>query len=178
VEINYQTIDKNNFNEDHRKILANMLKKQGKVRGSFNQKIDKCKLVCIAWVNDDIAAIGAIKEKTQSVFSAKKAGLPELSNDFEWELGYFYTQEKYAGKGIASMIAKLLIEEYGEENLMASTEITANPAMVKILKKHGFRLFGKPWKSDIHENCLGLFLKFKVVPTKSSEGCFQETECL
>ena len=73
----------------------------------------------------------------------------------------FYTKKKYAGQGIATMIAKLLINEYGEENLMASTEITANPAMVNILQKNGFRLFGKPWKSDIHENYLGLYLKFK-----------------
>jgi len=44
---------------------------------------------------------------------------------------------------------------------MASTEITANPAMVRILEKQGFRLFGKPWKSDIHGNYLGLFLRFE-----------------
>jgi RimJ/RimL family protein N-acetyltransferase len=169
MEIRYQTIDKNDFNENHREILASMLIKQGKVTGNFDKKIKKCKLICIAWVDNDVAAIGAIKEKTKTDFSAEKAGLQELSDDFEWELGYFYTQEKYAGKGIASMIAKLLIEEYGKENLMASTEITANPAMVKILKKHGFHLLGKPWKSHIHGNYLGLFLKFKDVHTKSSE---------
>lgn len=43
---------------------------------------------------------------------------------------------------------------------MASTEIAANPGMVKILEKHGFRQFGKPWKSSLHKNYLGLFLKF------------------
>ena len=118
-------------------------------------------MICIANLENDIVAIGAIKRKTQSDFSPEKAGLQELSSDFEWELGYFYTQEKYVGQGIASMIAKLLIEEFGEGNLMASTEITANPAMVNILQKNGFRLFGKPWKSGIHENDLGLFLKFK-----------------
>jgi GNAT superfamily N-acetyltransferase len=169
MEIKYQTIDRNDFNKNHRGILASLLKKQRKVQGDFDQKIDRCKLICIAWVDNDVAAIGAIKEKTLLDFSAEKAGLPDLSDDFEWELGYFYTQEKYAGKGIASMIAKLLIEEYGKENLMASTEITANPAMVNILQKNGFRLFGKPWKSNIHENYLGLYLKFKVVPTESSE---------
>ncbi|MBV6450964.1 MAG: hypothetical protein MHPDNHAH_01691 [Anaerolineales bacterium] len=169
MEIKYQTIDKNDFNESHRKILASMLKKQGKVGGDLDQKIDKCELLCIAWVGNDPAAIGAIKKKTLSDFSAEKAGLPDLSDDFEWELGYFYTQEKYAGKGMASVIAKLLIEEYGRENLMASTELTANPAMVRILQKHGFRLFGKPWKSNRHENYLGLFLKFKVVSTETSE---------
>ena len=146
-----------------------MLKKQRKVGGELEKKIDRCKLLCIAWVDNDLAAIGAIKEKTLGDFSADKAGLLDLSDDFEWELGYFYTQEKYAGKGMASVIAKLLIEEYGEDNLMASTEITANPPMVKILQKHGFRLCGKPWKSSMHENYLGLFLKFKVVSTEASE---------
>ncbi len=44
---------------------------------------------------------------------------------------------------------------------MASTEISVNPGMVKILESNGFKLFGKPWKSSIHEHFLGLFLKFK-----------------
>ena len=44
---------------------------------------------------------------------------------------------------------------------MASTEITNNPGMVKILERNGFRLFGKPWKSKIHSHYLGLFLRFK-----------------
>jgi GNAT superfamily N-acetyltransferase len=169
MKITYAVIQRKDFSDNHRKIFANMLEQQGKVQGNFHQKIDRCKLICIVNVEDDVAAIGAIKEKTESDFSVEKAGLPELSNDFEWELGYFYTQEKYVGKGIASMIAKLLIEEYGKENLMASTEITANPAMVHILQKSGFRLFGKPWKSVIHENYLGLYLKFRRVPLKSSQ---------
>jgi len=161
MKATYHTIEKEDFDDTHREIFASMLKKQGKVQGDLDHKIDRCKLICIVNVENDVAAIGAIKEKTTSDFSAEKAGLQELSGDFEWELGYFYTQEKYAGQGIASRIAELLIEEYGKGNLMASTEITANPAMVNILQKNGFRLFGKPWKSNIHENYLGLFLKFK-----------------
>ena len=29
------------------------------------------------------------------------------------------------------------------------------------LEKNGFRHYGNPWKSNIHENYLGLFLKYK-----------------
>jgi predicted GNAT family N-acyltransferase len=161
MKITYHVIHRQEFNENHQDILARMLKQQGKVQGNLNDKINRCKLICIAYVDNEVAAIGAIKEKTLSDFSDEKSGLPELSNDFEWELGYFYTQEKYTGKGMASMIAKLLIEEFGKENLMASTEITANPAMVNILQKFGFRLYGKPWKSNIHDNYLGLYLRFR-----------------
>ena len=76
------------------------------------------------------------------------------------------------------MIAKLLLEKYGKDNLMASTEITANPAMVSILQKNGFRLYGKPWKSGIHENDLGLFLKFKQILLGILAGDFEKTKSL
>lgn len=38
---------------------------------------------------------------------------------------------------------------------MATTEIKANPAMVKILLRNGFELFGTPFISGIHNNILG-----------------------
>lgn len=161
MNMSFEIILKKDFNDSHRDILAKMLEKQGKVRGDLNEKIARCEMICIGKVDDEEVAIGAIKEKTASDFSLDKAGLPDLSDDFEWELGYFYTCESFTRKGMASTIAKLLITEYGNENLMASTEITANPSMVNILHKNGFRLFGKPWKSEIHDNHLGLFLKFK-----------------
>ena len=104
-------------------------------------------------------AIGGIKQKTASDFT--KAGMPDLSSEFEWELGYLYTDSDYTGRGIASNVVRLLVETYGKGNLMASTEIAANPAMVRILETRGFRLFGKPWKSGIHGNHLGLFLRFE-----------------
>jgi len=116
---------------------------------------------CGVKINEKIAGIGAIKEKTESDFSKQKASIPELKDYFQWELGYLYVSPEYSGKGIATNIVRLLIESYGKENLMASTEISANPAMVKILEKFGFRLYGKPWKSGIHNNHLGLFLKFE-----------------
>ena len=106
-------------------------------------------------------AIGGIKKKTDSDFSEGKAGVPDLAEAFDWELGYLYTEAEQCGRGIASTITRLLVDAYGHGNLMASTEIAANPAMVRILEKLGFRLYGKPWKSSIHDNYLGLFLKFQ-----------------
>ena len=161
MKIEYEIIHKADFNDTHREIFAKMLKEQGKVQGNLADKIDRCRLICIVKLDDNSVAIGAIKQKTGSDFTSKKAGLPNLSDKFEWELGYLYTQGEYERRGIASTIVKLLIENYGEGNLMASTEISANPAMVKILERNGFRLYGKPWKSNIHDNFLGLFLKFE-----------------
>ena len=161
MKIEYEIINSNEFKDSHRNVFANMLHKQGKVQGNLYQKVDRCKLICIAKMKDKVVSIGAIKQKTQTDFSNNKAGIPDYSNKFEWELGYLYTDEDYEGYGIASTITSKLIDSYGKGNLMASTEIEANPAMVKILENHGFKLFGKPLKSDIHDDYLGLFLKFK-----------------
>jgi len=161
MKIEYEIIEKNDFEDSHRDVFSDMLSKQGKVKGNLKSKVDRCKLICIAKIDGKPVSIGAIKQKTQSDFSCDKAGIPKLSDDFEWELGYLYTDSDYGKRGIASAVTNMLIESHGKDNLMASTEVTANPAMVKILENHGFRLFGKPWESGIHENYLGLFLKFK-----------------
>lgn len=161
MEIQYKIIKKDELNDSYRKIFAEMLRKQGKVQGDLRTKADRCKYICLVEAADQVVAIGAIKPKTESDFSKDKSGLNNLSKDFNWELGYFYTDKTYLGQGIASNITRVLIKTYGNHNLMASTEISDNPAMVRILEKNGFRLFGKPWKSTIHDHYLGLFLKVK-----------------
>lgn len=161
MKIKFEVLAKNQLDKTHRSIFAEMLKKQGKVQGDLSTKADRCKFICIAMVNSDVAAIGAIKEKTASDFTNEKAGIPELSKDIDWELGYLFTEPKHRGRKLASFITRILIRKFGDGNLMASTEISANPGMVKILEQNGFRLYGKPWKSVIHNNYLGLFLKFE-----------------
>lgn len=160
MKIEYDLISKTDLTSEVRECIAAALKQQGKVQGNLRVKADKCKLLCIAKINGKVAGVGAIKAKTESDFSNEKAGLPNKSGAFEWELGYLYTDPSYAGKGIAKNIARMLLDEFGQENLMASTEISANPAMVKILDQLGFRLYGNPWKSNIHNNYLGLFLRY------------------
>lgn len=161
MKIEYEIVNNENLEDEHRKLVSDLLQKQGKVQGELKSKAGRCKMICIAKVDSKVVSIGAIKPKTESDFSNCKAGLTELADQFEWELGYLYTENGFGGKGIASTIVRLLIENYGNDNLMASTEISENPIMVRILEKNGFRLFGKPWKSKIHENYLGLFLKFR-----------------
>jgi len=161
MKIKYDIIYKAEITNVVRSAFAEALKMQDKVKGDLATKADRCKILCIAKIDDSVVGIGAIKEKTTSDFSNEKAAMPELQGDFEWELGYLFTSSEYSGKGIARNITRLLIEAYGGGNLMASTEISANPGMVKILETSGFRLFGKPWKSGIHNNYLGLFLKSK-----------------
>ena len=161
VKVELIDIDKENIKNKYRPILASLLEIQNKVTGTPTKKIDKCKYLCLIYVDKVVVSIGAIKRKTPSDFGQSKANVPELRNNFDWELGYFVTKKEYEGHGFASIIAKLLIYRHGSGNLMSSTELRTNPAMVRILEKNGFRLFGKPWKSKKHNSYLGLFLKYQ-----------------
>ncbi|MDA3894261.1 MAG: GNAT family N-acetyltransferase [Salinivirgaceae bacterium] len=157
----YQIILKERITDSHCKTFAELLREQGKVKGDLNLKVDRCIMIAFVFLDGEAIGCGGIKEKTQSDFLKEKANLPDESQSFDWELGYIFTKPAYSGKGIASTLISNLITEYGNENLMASTEISANPGMVRILEKNGFRHYGTPWKSKIHSNYLGLFLKYK-----------------
>lgn len=157
----YEIILKRNLTDFHRKIFSELLIKQGKVKGDLTLKADRCKMICLVFKDNVPIAIGGIKKKTNFYFSINQANLPELQKEFTWELGYLFNDKKANGKGVASHLTKILIYANGKANLMASTEITTNPAMVKILKNNGFKQYGNHWQSGIHKNYLGLFLKFK-----------------
>jgi GNAT superfamily N-acetyltransferase len=161
MTLKYDIIYKNDIQDKHRSVFGDLLKLQGKVKGDLLTKADRCKFICIVSLDEEPIAIGGIKPKTKEDFHKDKADLLNLENAFEWELVYLYTDTNHSGKGIASNVSRILLEEFGKGNIMASTEITANPGMVKILEKCGFRQYGKPWKSGIHEYYLGLFLRFE-----------------
>jgi GNAT superfamily N-acetyltransferase len=160
MKIEFEIVSKDQITDSIREIFAEALKRQGKVQGNLQEKADRCKWLCIARINAEVAGVGAIKVKTSSDFSQEKADLPNLSDDFKWELGYFFTEPAHAGEGIGKAVARILVDAFGAGNLMASTELSANPAMVRILESLGFRQYGKPWKSAIHGKYLGLFLRF------------------
>lgn|SRR5690554_1016679 len=161
MKIEFQVITASEVTTSIKYSFADALKRQGKVQGDLSRKADRCKLICIARIGGELVGIGAIKPATQSAFSAEKSALSRLRAEFNWELGYLFTDPAHAAKGIGKNIARLLVDEHGKENLMASTEISANPRMVKILEALGFRHYGKSWKSAIHNNYIGLFLKFQ-----------------
>jgi GNAT superfamily N-acetyltransferase len=160
MKIDYQIIEKKDLIDDHRSLFASMLAKQNRVNGNLFSKADRCKFICIAKVGSKPVGIGAIKKVTKSDFDVNKANLPDLRNDFKWELGYIFVSDDFSNNGIASTIVKELLTNYGNRNLISTTEVAATPGMVKILTKNGFKEVGKRWKSSITLNQLGLFIKY------------------
>ena len=148
-EVVYKIFDKASISTEIANIFISMLKKQGKVEPPTIEKIKACRQVVLCYSDRILVGIGAIKTKTKSDFSINKSDLGNLEKKFAWELGYFYIEEKYRKLGIASTIAKLLMFDKQDENILASTELFNDNSMIRILAKYGFKQYGKPWNSRL-----------------------------
>ena len=158
--ITYKIAPPSNFSVSEKEVFLNLLILQNKVTKPTILKIDRCSILGVCKIDDEIVSIAAIKPKTNSDFDSEKADIENMRTEFRLELGYCFTLIAHTGNGYSSSLVKYLIDEV-EENLMASTELRVDNTMSRILIKNGFRQFGNPWKSKIHGGCLGLFLKFK-----------------
>jgi hypothetical protein len=158
--IAYKIDSPEKFSVKEKKIICEMLIKQGKVAYPSIWKINNFKMLCVCLVNDKIVSVGSIKPKTEDDFEKNQANLPDLSKDFTWELGSCYTEPGYTGKGYSSAIVKILIENSGNENLTAVTDIKAYNPMVRILDHAGFKQYGNAWKSSYGEEIFRLFLRY------------------
>ena len=159
-EIGYIINVPEKFSADEREVFRKLLQQQGKMQKVTIDKVNRCQLLCVCRVDNNIVSIGAIKPKTNSDFDSNKADLDRMRSEFKVELGYCFTLPGYTGNGFSSLIVKMLIEKIGKENIMASTELRGDNSMTRILERSGFKQYGKPWKSGIHGGALGLFLKF------------------
>jgi len=147
------------FTNEEISDFVELLEKQNKVHDPTEAKVKRCKLIGMGFSWGQPVAIGAIKPKTASDFTQAKANLPELAKDFEWEVGYFFTEPKFEGKSFSSTILNQLLTDFGSGRLMATTEIREENRMIKSLEHRGFQQSGQTWKSTKSGNNLRLFLR-------------------
>lgn len=89
MKMQFEIVERHELTDSHRRIFADLLKKQNKVRGNLQEKADRCKFICLASFNSKVVAIGAIKQKTASDFNNDKAGVPELSDALNGSWGTY-----------------------------------------------------------------------------------------
>lgn len=155
----YQVVDKNNITTDIAEIFIQHLTKQGKVTIPSIEKIQMCCKLVLCFANEELIGIGALKLNDRPAL--QKAGLLSIEDVFVLELGYFFVSESFRGLGVSTAIARLLLIDKTEENILATTELYANNPMMKTLEKLGFKHFGIPYKSIWHDGTIGVFLRFK-----------------
>lgn len=169
-ELTFKILDKEKITTEIANSFIDLLIKQGKVEKPTVERIKSCRQLSLCYTDNELIGIGAIKPKTKSDFAVNKADLSNIEQQFDWEIGYFFTDINFRGYGISTTIARLLLKGKDKENIMASTELYPDNAMIKVLEKFGFRQYGKPWLSKRHDGTLGLFLKFKVGETTDNKA--------
>jgi len=160
-EITFKIGNPTDFTADEISFFVALLEKQDKVHDPSAAKVRRCKLLGMAFSAGKSIGIGAIKKKTASDFWPAKANLPEMANDFDWEVGYFFTEPGSEGKRISSTILSRLLVLYGNGSLMATTEIREGNRMIDSLEHRQFKQVGVTWKSTKSKNDLRLFIREK-----------------
>ncbi|QEM06187.1 hypothetical protein DIU31_022695 [Mucilaginibacter rubeus] len=79
-----------------------------------------------------------------SVF--KDAGVPEMKDDYNAELGYVVTHSDYEGLKLCQQLLTAMFPHLNDKAIFASTR---KPAMIHILGKFGFKPVGKVYKQDL-----------------------------
>jgi hypothetical protein len=94
-----------------------------------------------------IASTATIKNPLDSYRTRvfKSAGVPQLSDLFEKELGYICTDSKYEGRKLCQLLLSKLLEDY-DQALFATTR---KPSMIHVLKKFGFEKSGVTYSGDL-----------------------------
>ena len=113
-----------------------------------------------AKVGGELVGVGAIKRPNQSyhekVFS--KAKLSQRQAEFEFELGWVYTNASARGKGVASSVVSSLVAALNGAPAYATSR-TNNPHMHRVLQKFGFVANGAPYASALNGPSIQLFLR-------------------
>jgi len=162
MEIIYKVNSPDKFSKSEKKIFLELLKKQGQVKSPSLVKIEKSSLICIVSIDNVAIGIGALKNVYKKPF--EYAGISELKNDYNLELGYLFVDtdlEKsgtYRGLGIGKNISKYLLENVKEKNVFATTELNSSNVMLHILRNLNFISIGNPFKGELTGKIITLMI--------------------
>lgn len=109
MDVTFQLVKAEDITSTQKAIVATLLEQQGKVRAPYQNKAERCRIVCFALENGEPFAMGAIKKKTARVFLPDKANQPDLADMVDEELGYIYNS-RIEVKGVGKKIVSRLLE--------------------------------------------------------------------
>ena len=125
----------------------------------FNNRIkENSKLLGFVWQNNELASVAAIKTPLRSYHRRvfRKAGVSDIISEYPLEYGWAYTTKGCRRKGLASKLAKLLINSFPDTNIYATAAIS-NKGSHRLLEKSGFIKIGDPYIG--RKRTIQLFIK-------------------
>jgi hypothetical protein len=164
MKIEFLVKEPNLLSKSDVKDFELLLNKQGQI-DTVDGKVDRCYRICLVKLNGNPIGIGALKQVYKSTFDY--AGVPELSKNYNYEIGYLFVDktniEDNLGKlGIGKYITRLLLNEVRNYNVFATTEKNTKNTMMHILKSTGFKLTGDTYKGSKTKKTICLMLLERV----------------
>jgi len=122
-----------------------MVSKGGEVSlDGLHSRIESAKYLAFAYADDTVIGVSAIKIPRDiykdKVFS--NAGIPDLEDTFQYELGWVYVEQEYRKYGVGYQMVHNLLQNSG----IFATVRQGNMGMQAILYRCGFRRVGNPYK--------------------------------
>lgn len=102
--------------------------------------------VGILYENGVIRAVSSLKEGDEEIF--ERANVPELADDYPYEVGFSFTDPTSRGKGFNTKLKKALFSKVGNRGIYATIRVN-NHASIAVNKKLGFKSVGIPYQGIV-----------------------------
>jgi RimJ/RimL family protein N-acetyltransferase len=140
----------NDCNDSEKEAFYCLVEKGGEARtDNLTGGIDRARFLAFYYINETLIAIAALKQNLdyqKNVF--ERAGIQNLTDNFNLEIGYAFTEEEYRCQGICSTLIHELINKISSEKIFATVRVK-NKNMIKILINAGFQSAGNPFRGSL-----------------------------
>ena len=136
--------------------FRSLLEKGGQVEMAFfnsSLKLKKKPIFAMKYDKNEVVAIGALKrERSEYAKKRFKVAKSQLnSQEYDTELGWIVTEEKYRRRGFCDFVVKNLLDYFKEQRVgrkLFATVREDNDRMRHILAKNGFKQEGESFDSE------------------------------
>lgn len=128
---------------------------QVEINGLLN-RIQNSYLLGFCYSKEVLVGISCIKNPSVGYKRGAfiKAGIKKEAINFQFELGYSFTEKKFRGNKISFNLNKILISELAKKSIYSTT---ANPGMKVILSNLGFSEIGESYEGVYNTNEIQIF---------------------
>lgn len=128
-------------------------------KDGLSDRIVRAEALGFAYMGSVLIGIGALKKPSDahraSVFT--KSGTILKPEDFPLELGWFFVEKNYRGRGISKLLIQKLVDVAGKRRVFATSRVD-NKLMHRSIENAGFTQVGHAYASDRGEYSIMLFV--------------------
>jgi GNAT superfamily N-acetyltransferase len=144
------------------RTFESLVSKGGEViKAGLSHRILKAEKLIFLFEEDGVLSGIAALKKPDPVYKKKvfdKAGSAENNDQFTFEVGWIFVEEKFRRKKYSQLLLKHILKLAGKNKIYATTR-EDNVAMNKTNSHLGLELSGHSYKSDKGDHNLVLYIK-------------------